>query len=199
MGVRSLNNTLSSFGYKFGRTGLEAASERPPTVRSSGGTVLNPGNGYIYNVFTSPGTFTTLANWSPRSVEYLVVAGGGSGGNAYGGGGGAGGLRTGSFTISGPQPVTIGDGGSAIVQTYSQGNEGANSVFGPITSQGGGGGGGGYPTSTSGNGGSGGGGGFFARSDGASGNKEAGSTNPCLLYTSPSPRDLSTSRMPSSA
>ena len=24
-------------------------------------------------------------------------------------------------------------------------------------------------------------------------------TNPCLLYTSPSPRDLSTSRMPSSA
>ena len=26
-----------------------------------------------------------------------------------------------------------------------------------------------------------------------------GSNNPCLLYTSPSPRDLSTSRMPSSA
>ena len=29
-------------------------------------------------------------------------------------------------------------------------------------------------------------------------NKPEGS-NPCLLYTSPSPRDLSTSRMPSSA
>ena len=26
-----------------------------------------------------------------------------------------------------------------------------------------------------------------------------GQSNPCLLYTSPSPRDLSTSRMPSSA
>ena len=28
---------------------------------------------------------------------------------------------------------------------------------------------------------------------------DSGSTNACLLYTSPSPRDLSTSRMPSSA
>ena len=28
---------------------------------------------------------------------------------------------------------------------------------------------------------------------------EEGSTSTCLLYTSPSPRDLSTSRMPSSA
>ena len=29
--------------------------------------------------------------------------------------------------------------------------------------------------------------------------REPGSTDTCLLYTSPSPRDLSTSRMPSSA
>ena len=29
--------------------------------------------------------------------------------------------------------------------------------------------------------------------------KQMGSLTPCLLYTSPSPRDLSTSRMPSSA
>ena len=31
------------------------------------------------------------------------------------------------------------------------------------------------------------------------GNFEPGTMNTCLLYTSPSPRDLSTSRMPSSA
>ena len=31
------------------------------------------------------------------------------------------------------------------------------------------------------------------------GNSEVGHMNICLLYTSPSPRDLSTSRMPSSA
>ena len=29
--------------------------------------------------------------------------------------------------------------------------------------------------------------------------EDEGRQNPCLLYTSPSPRDLSTSRMPSSA
>ena len=38
----------------------------------------------------------------------------------------------------------------------------------------------------------------IARTKGRMGVGGAG-TNPCLLYTSPSPRDLSTSRMPSSA
>ena len=33
----------------------------------------------------------------------------------------------------------------------------------------------------------------------ANGKKLIGARYPCLLYTSPSPRDLSTSRMPSSA
>ena len=35
--------------------------------------------------------------------------------------------------------------------------------------------------------------------DGSTVAKEIEIDNPCLLYTSPSPRDLSTSRMPSSA
>ena len=42
----------------------------------------------------------------------------------------------------------------------------------------------------------------FARRGGYSGlaiELKIGSNKPCLLYTSPSPRDLSTSRMPSSA
>ena len=34
---------------------------------------------------------------------------------------------------------------------------------------------------------------------GSEGEPETSVTKPCLLYTSPSPRDLSTSRMPSSA
>ena len=41
MGVRSLGNALSSFGYKFGTTGLEAVTPYvAPTFNATGGTKI---------------------------------------------------------------------------------------------------------------------------------------------------------------
>ena len=77
MGVRSLGNSLASFGYKFGRTGLEAAGPNIP-VGVSGGNVdgLDPGNGYTYHTFTSSGALTVSGTPIP-SCEILMVGGGG--------------------------------------------------------------------------------------------------------------------------
>jgi len=113
--------------------------------KATGGTVVEPGNNYVYHVFISPGTI--VANGDDVSdVDWLVVAGGGSGGPYWGAGGGAGGYRTRSPNVgplkspttvtlsSTPITVTVGDGG------VGSGVKGANSVFGPISSEGGGGG-----------------------------------------------------------
>jgi len=112
MGIRSLGNTLASFGYKFGSTGLEAVSPVPPAVVASGGNVngLAPGNGYKYHTFTSPGTFTVTGS---KTMEVLMVAGGGTGGSdgAGGGcgGGGGGGLLFGPLNLTaGPYPIIVG-------------------------------------------------------------------------------------------
>ena len=102
-------------------------------------------------------------NWTgitPQNVEYLVVAGGGSGGlesysTGAGGGGGAGGLLAGyaGIVIGTSYTITIGAGGASIIGTNpgggSKGNNGNNSVFGPITAIGGGGGGKTYFSSAS--------------------------------------------------
>lgn len=81
-------------------------------IIASGGNVdaLQPGNGYVYHTFTSPGTLTMN---SGGDVEVLMVAGGGSGGcNGAGGGtggGGGGGLLHGTLTLTaGPYPITVG-------------------------------------------------------------------------------------------
>ena len=134
MGVRSLNNALSSFGYKFGRTGLEAVNPEPAPasgLSASGGIVSDyvvSGTYYRAHVFTGSSTFVVSDTGTgdyPSTVEYLVVAGGGGGGargggNA-GGGGGAGGLRTNlsghplagaAFPVSAATyTVTVGGGG----------------------------------------------------------------------------------------
>ena len=59
MGVRSLGNTLASFGYKFGTTGLEEASAPPdPSIQASGGTTVSTSVASIpYHIFTSSGNF----------------------------------------------------------------------------------------------------------------------------------------------
>jgi len=77
-------------------------------------------------------------NQKTPAVDYLVVAGGGGGGSY--GGGGAGGLLQGNIGVTQGSSitVTVGAGGSGS----AQGVNGANSVFGAITSAGGGGGGG---------------------------------------------------------
>jgi hypothetical protein len=99
-------------------------------------------------------------------VEYLVVAGGGAGGGgaAYGGGGGgAGGLLQGIIPITAGSSltVTVGAGGTG---SCINGGNGANSVFGNITSIGGGGGNYGYGVGAC--GGSGGGNGSDYRNPG---------------------------------
>ena len=80
-------------------------------------------------------SFTTAG----LSVEHLVVAGGGGGGAGHAGGGGAGGYRTGTVSRNvGTYTVTVGGGGSGGIYQGSTMTNGANSVFGSITSTGGG-------------------------------------------------------------
>ena len=61
MGVRSLGNALSSFGYKFGRTGLESFVGAPPPgapITATGGDVEYTLGTNKIHVFTSPGTLS---------------------------------------------------------------------------------------------------------------------------------------------
>ena len=82
MGVRSLGNALASFGYKFGTTGLEAASAPPPpSIQASGGTKTTSGI-YTIHTFTSNANFVVSSVGGPGQVEYLILGGGGGGGVA---------------------------------------------------------------------------------------------------------------------
>lgn len=106
----------------------------------TGGDVATPGNGYQYNVFTSPGTLTVT---SEGVLDYLVIAGGGSGGGHYGGGGGAGGVVAGEeveFSAT-TYNVEIGQGGFKVSGfPGKQGTPGGDSRLGNLTAIGGGGG-----------------------------------------------------------
>ena len=132
---------------------------------ASGGTVTTSGS-YQIHTFTASGTFNVSG--SPKTIQYLVVAGGGGGGSGdWSGGGGAGGLRTGSQSISsGTYSIVVGSGGA--VNTNGQ-----NSSFNGITSIAGG-RGGSYNNLAAGSGGSGGGG---AYSGGVGGAGTAGQGN----------------------
>ena len=44
----------------------------PLSIKSSGGTVYTPGNGYVYHVFLEPGIFSV--NEGPIFIESLIVA-----------------------------------------------------------------------------------------------------------------------------
>jgi hypothetical protein len=130
----------------------------------SGGTVLTPGNGYKYHVFTSSGPLTV--GGSPVTVDYLIVAGGGSGGavpvatgtrgtpsSAFGIeaiGGGAGQGATGTVSPLAPGGSGGGGGGSTnggagtnYPGPTQQGFPGANGGSSPEWRGGGGGGAGG--------------------------------------------------------
>ena len=101
-------------------------------------------------------------------VEYLVIAGGGSGGSTvvYDGGGGGGGYRSsvrgessgGGAAAESPLLVAIGTAYTVTIGAGGSTSNGADSVFGTITSTGGGRGGPGTGNGSA--GGSGGGGGF---------------------------------------
>ena len=114
-------------------------------VKATGGTAVQPGNGYVYHVFTSSGAIVADGA-DVNNCDWLVVAGGGAGGPYFGGGGGAGGYRTHSPNAgplhsptnlnltSSPISITVGDGAT------SGGTQGSPSSLGPISTSGGGGG-----------------------------------------------------------
>jgi len=143
-------------GFGFGKRTATAAAG---SISATGGNQspangLEPGNGYKYHTFTSPGTFTLLES---KNIELLMVGGGGGGGAANlptgtdgGAGGGAGGLvyvPSYAFT-TGTYTVTIGAGGAGVpispngVDVASQ-KGGSTTFVGPITLTALGGGGGG--------------------------------------------------------
>ena len=141
-------------------------------IQATGGTITDIGD-YRYHAFTSTGnsTFSVQNTGSSGEIEYLVVAGGGSGGVCYGGGGGAGGFLEGSTTINAQNyTVTVGNGGTAIFNTGSNGNKGQNSSAFGIVAEGGGFGGG----TCGGSGGSGGSGGGGSANGGSGGSGNAG-------------------------
>ena len=117
MGVRSLGNTLSSFGYKFGRTGLEAVGAPPGPFVATGGIISDYGS-YRAHIFTSSGALTVTEG--STTADILLVGAGGGGGFDRGGGGGGGAFveLTGQPLTPGSKTVTInagGAGGSGII------------------------------------------------------------------------------------
>ena len=122
-------------------------------IQATGGTIATQGD-FKVHTFNSNATFTVQGvgnEAGSNTVEYLVVAGGGSGGAGYGGGGGAGGFRVnypspaaGGLPVSAQgYPITIGGGASGApnARYTTKGQDGSNSTFSSITSEGGGGGG----------------------------------------------------------
>ena len=149
----------------------------PTYTVATGGVVTTVDTNYKLHTFSTVGSgiFEITSLGTDKTVDYLVIAGGGGGaGYYYSGGGGAGGYRNsfngemsgggntgGETAITGAEQqytVTVGAGGTAgpgVAQAVA--GDGADSVFGSITSVGGGGGGGWHHTSGL-SGGSGGGG-----------------------------------------
>jgi hypothetical protein len=101
-------------------------------------------SGVMYTVLTFTNTSTNCLLILPSSVtkaDVLVVGGGAGGGPRGGGGGGAGGYFFGSgYSITAPETITVGAGGSST--TSSCPGNGGDSTFGPTQVDGGGGGGG---------------------------------------------------------
>ena len=123
-------------------------SENAPGLNpyATGGTVVDAGDGYVYHIFISDGTFTVT---SPptiiNSVEYLIVAGGGGAGpqTIGGGGGGGGGYVFGSIGVSntpGAYPIVIGAGGPSTPGAPGTPRNGSPSTAFGLTAAGGGGG-----------------------------------------------------------
>lgn len=133
---------------------------------ATGGTQTTSG-GYVYHVFSSPGTFSISRVGAPGVVEWFMVAGGGGGGNggdSGSGGGGAGGLvwRMDQPVSATSYPIVIGAGGSG-----GTGQGGNSTAFGYTAIGGGYGSGRTYPGGPGGNGG---GGGSYSGGIGVAGN-----------------------------
>lgn len=168
--LRSSKGKSTGFLVSLFQSSLLGRGIAPPPFTATGGNqtgpgaALEPGNGYAYHAFTSPGTL--VAENSTGICEVLIVGGGGGGadyadpGNA-GGGGGAGGLvhHTQLEIGVGSHSILVGSGGQASPSpngAYIGADGGDTTAFGIVAK--GGGGAGGY-TDVGRSGGSGGGGG----------------------------------------
>lgn len=156
------NTNLSVLAYNTGYI-LRRNALISRILSQSSGTRFTPGNGYTYEIFINPGTFTVHTG---GYVDMMLIGGGGGGGSggegtsAYGGGGGAGGMLTQYNTLlpQGIYTVTIGGGGAGgafvtisppIAPEYIRGQDGQTTTISSptittITATGGGGGGGGH-------------------------------------------------------
>lgn len=114
---------------------LKRARTLARLLSQSSATSFTPGNGYRYDIFTSPGSFTVHTS---GYMDVMLVGGGGGGGSggpgtgAEGGGGGAGGVRIiyNQLFAVGPYTVTIGAGGNGGGYTTSFGEDTAEGVDG---------------------------------------------------------------------
>ena len=136
-GLSLFSNFVSGKARDF-RTSANAFRTQQKVLATGGNQSLEPGNGYKYHFFTSPGNF--VVSRSPGAlIEYVVVGGGGGGGNNGGGnlgagGGGAGGYLEGStrsLSVA-TYPVVIGPGAP------TNNTEGVDSTALGLTAYGGG-------------------------------------------------------------
>lgn len=154
--------------------GMEQATDKKRTsswIRNvaTGGNVdaLTPGNGYVYHVFTAPGTFIIPADFpASQNWDVLLVAGGGTGAefgtpNGAGGGGAGGVVHHEQLNATGSLTITIGAGGGPVGASAKDNGDDSTIVSptGPWTMTTKGGGAGGYYGTAGNPGGSGGGGG----------------------------------------
>jgi hypothetical protein len=126
-------------------------------IEATGGNSINEifalGRTWRVHTFTS-GTSNFVVNSVDSknpNIQVLVVGGGGGGAGAFAGGGGAGGVvYSSAYPVTpGTYAVTVGNGGPGGMAWYNTtaypngmgGNDGQDSVFGPLTAKGGGGGG----------------------------------------------------------
>jgi hypothetical protein len=122
MGIRSLGNALASFGYKFGRTGLEAIGSAPDGLAASGAFAAwgggggggeegsrGGGGGCAIGTLTLPlGNYTFIVGSAGADHDVDTAGFGGAPGRSHNGGGGGGfsGIFSGDLT-----PLTFkGDG-----------------------------------------------------------------------------------------
>lgn len=129
MGLKFYDNPIFSV---FNTTEPKYSNKEKFTaqIQFVGGALFSPGDGYIYHVFTSPGTLQSITNQT-RIVDYIAIGGGGGGGaGSDGGGGGAGGYTTGTVSASGSIPIVIGAGGAAAPGPAAPGSIGNNTTVG---------------------------------------------------------------------
>lgn len=153
-GDRGWSLGITNAGHLRGYVGGSGAVA--PGFSATGGTKTTDGSYTVHKFTATGGSTLSCAEGTSIDAEYMVAGAGGGGST---GGGGAGGYLTGTVTLSGSVPITVGQGGPGHIYTTS-GDDGGQSALGAITAAGGGGGarGAGYNGRS---GGSGGGGGWI--------------------------------------